>query len=188
MSPIEAALAAIDARGPGEQFSYRQVAKEYGCNRTTLARRHQGVSTSCATKAANQQALYPQQEQELLQYIKVLTQRGLPPTRALIRRLASEIAKRELRKHWVDRYIKRYDVHLISHWATGIDRSRHNADSGVKYRLYFDLLSSKILEYSIEPRHTYNIDEKGFLLGIVTRLKRVFSRRMYKKGRIKEYL
>jgi hypothetical protein len=170
MSPIEAALAAIDALGPGEKFSYRQVAEKYGCSHVTLYRRHRGVSTSCATKAANQQALHPQQEQELLQYIKVLTQRGLPPTRALIRRLASEIARRELGKHWVDWYIKRYDVHLISYWATGIDCSRHNANSEVKYRLYFDLLSSKISEYSIEPRHTYNIDEKGFLLGIVTRL------------------
>src|SRR4051794_41176846 len=38
MSSIEAAIAAIESLEPGEQFSYRQVAAEYHCNRTTLAR------------------------------------------------------------------------------------------------------------------------------------------------------
>jgi DNA-binding transcriptional regulator YhcF (GntR family) len=80
MSSIEAALAAIDSLEPGEKFSYRQIANKYGCNRTTLARRHKGVTVSCGDKAQNQRALHPQQEQELLQYIKQLTERGLPPT------------------------------------------------------------------------------------------------------------
>jgi hypothetical protein len=125
MSSIEAALAAIESLEPGEQFSYRQIAKDYGCDRTTLARRHQGVRASRRIKAENQQALHPQQEQELLRYIKRLTERGLPPTRPMIRRFASDIAKRELGKGWVNRYINRYGVYLISRWATGIDRSRY---------------------------------------------------------------
>jgi sulfite reductase alpha subunit-like flavoprotein len=32
------------------------------------------------------------------------------------------------------------------------------------------------------------MDKKGFLLGILTRLKRVFSRRLYKEGKIKAYI
>jgi len=40
MSLIEAAIAAIESLEPGEKFSYRKIAAEYGCNRTTLARRH----------------------------------------------------------------------------------------------------------------------------------------------------
>jgi AraC-like DNA-binding protein len=75
MSSIEAALAAIDSLEPGEKFSYQQIASKYGCNRTTLARRHQGVTVSCSDKAQNQQALHSQQEQELLQYIEQLTAR-----------------------------------------------------------------------------------------------------------------
>jgi hypothetical protein len=34
----------------------------------------------------------------------------------------------------------------------------------------------------------YNIDEKGCMLGILTRLKRVFSRRLYKEGKIKAHV
>ena len=106
----------------------------------------------------------------------------------MIRRFASDIAKRELGKGWVDRFIQRYDVHLISRWATGIDRSRHQADSQSKYSLYFELLRSKLSKYDIEPRNIYNMDEKGFMLGVLTRLKRVFSRRLYEEGKIKAYI
>ena len=66
MSSIEAALAALESLKPGKQFSYRQIAAEYHCNRTTLARWHQRFQASCQAKAVNQQALHPQQEQELL--------------------------------------------------------------------------------------------------------------------------
>ena len=34
----------------------------------------------------------------------------------------------------------------------------------------------------------YNIDEKGCMLGILTRSKRVFSRRLYKEGKIKAHI
>jgi predicted transcriptional regulator len=40
MSPIEAALAAIESLELGEQFSYRKIAAEYHCSHATLARRH----------------------------------------------------------------------------------------------------------------------------------------------------
>jgi hypothetical protein len=68
----------------------------------------------------------------------------LPPSRPIIRRFASGIAKKELGKGWVDRFIQRYQVDLISRWATGINRSRHQADLGLKYKLYFNLLMDKI--------------------------------------------
>jgi hypothetical protein len=106
----------------------------------------------------------------------------------MIRRFASEIARKELGVHWVDRYIERHQVDLISRWATGIDRSRHQADSQSKYSLYFELLRSKLGQYDIEPCNMYNMDEKGFMLGILTRSKRVFSRRLYEEGKIKAHI
>ena len=64
-----------------------------------------------------------------------------------------------------------------------MDNSRHKADSGRKYSLYFDLLREKIEQYHIEPRHMYNMDEKGFMLGVVGRSKRIFSRTSYEEGK-----
>jgi hypothetical protein len=128
--------------------------------------------------AENQQAVHPQQEQELLQYIRKLTEQGLPPTQAMIRRFGSDIAKKELGKNWVDQYIQRHKVDLISRWATEIDRTRHQADSQSKYSLYFELLCSKLSQYDIEPCNMYNIDKKGFMLGVLTCSERVFSRKL----------
>ncbi|CAE7204954.1 HTH Tnp Tc5 domain containing protein [Pyrenophora teres f. teres] len=182
MGPIEAAIAAIESLKPGEQFSYRKIAVQYGCSRTSLARRHQGRSGSREAMALNQQSLHPQQEQELLGYIDYLTEQGLPPTRAIIRSIASQIAHKELGVHWVDRFVQRWPDRLISKWTTGMDNSRHKADSGKKYSLYFDLLRDKIDRYHVEARHIYNMGEKGFMLGVVGRTKRIFSRALTRIG------
>jgi hypothetical protein len=58
----------------------------------------------------------------------------------------------------------------------------------LKYGLYFELLRDKLGLYDIEPCNIYNMDEKGFLLGILTRSKRVFSRRLYEEKRIKAHI
>lgn len=34
----------------------------------------------------------------------------------------------------------------------------------------------------------YNMDEKGFLIGVLSRMKRIFSRERYKRGEIKAVL
>lgn len=98
MSSIEAALIAIESLQPGEQCSYSKIAAKYHCNRTTLARRHQGVSISRDIEAQNCQALHPQLEQELLRYIRRLTERGLSPILVMIQHFASDIVKESLEK------------------------------------------------------------------------------------------
>ena len=63
-----------------------------------------------------------------------------------------------------------------------MDQKRHKANSATKYRLYFELLHNKMKEYNIQPSHIFNMDEKGFLLGILGRSKRIFSKRQYERG------
>jgi hypothetical protein len=183
MSSIEAVLAALELLEPRKQFSYCQIIEEYGCNYTTLRQRHQGISTLHATRYENQQALHPQQEAELFLYIERLTRRGLPPTQAMIQNFASQVAKRELGENWVDCFVQIYPDKLISKWTTGMDNSCHKADSGRKYSLYFDFLRDKIDQYQVEARHIYNMDEKGFMLGVVGRSKRIFSKPLYEDGK-----
>jgi hypothetical protein len=66
-----------------------------------------------------------------------------------------------------------------------MDNNRHQADSGAKYSLYFGLMRDKITQYSIEARHTYNMDEKGFLIGITGCSKQVFSRKMWERKEVR---
>jgi hypothetical protein len=65
---------------------------------------------------------------------------------------------------------------------------RHAADSYSKYSLYFDMLELKISKKGIEPEHTYNMDEKGFMIGKIGKQKRVFSRTSYGNKRFRQAL
>ena len=75
MCRIEAALRYLELLKPGEQFTYTNVAEEFGVERSTLAQRHQGISTSRATRLQNQQQLHPQQEIQLPIYRRPFQER-----------------------------------------------------------------------------------------------------------------
>ena len=85
---------------------------------------------------------------------------------------------------WVTRFLNRNSDQLTSRWATGIDRKRYIADSEYTYHLYFELLHAKIQEYGVAPRHIYNMDEKGFLVGITSKSKRIFSKQLWEQKKV----
>ena len=171
---------------PGERPNYTKIAKQYGCDRSTLSRQHRGVCASRAQGYEEQRHLNATQERQLLKYIDGLTKRGLPPTREMIRNFAAEISKKYVGKCWADRFIDRHRDKLLSHYASGKDSLRNRADSAYKYKLYFELLEQKFDKYNIEPRHMYNMDEKGFMIGMLSKMKRIFSRQRYEAGEIKK--
>jgi len=82
----------------GESPNYTQVAQKYGCERSTLSRRHRGVQGTHATKTENERLLTSIQEKELIIYINGLTTKGLPLTKQIVRNFASEIAGKEAGK------------------------------------------------------------------------------------------
>ncbi|KAF1972986.1 hypothetical protein BU23DRAFT_580732 [Bimuria novae-zelandiae CBS 107.79] len=88
---------------------------------------------------------------ELIQYITKLTKQGLPPTREIIRNFFSK--------------------------TIAIDYTRYLANSKLKYYFYFKLLHRKITKYYLKARDIYNMDKKGFLISLIGRSKRIFSRR-----------
>jgi hypothetical protein len=185
---IEDALAEIAGLGPEEEICYARIAQKHGVVRSTLSRQHRAITQSATTKTINQQKLTPQQEEELVKYIEELTARHIPPTREMIANFASAVAQEPVSESWVTRFINKYTIHLISQYSTGMDSNRHNADSYTKYELYFNLLQRKIAEYNVDAEHTYNMDEKGFMIGVTSRTNHVFSRRMWDKKEVKASL
>ncbi|KAF2030473.1 hypothetical protein EK21DRAFT_88803 [Setomelanomma holmii] len=147
-----------------------------------------GIQKSIAARKIKKQKLNPHQELELVEYINDLTKKGLPPTREMTHKFGEEIAHEHVRDGWVTRFISQNDDHLISRWTKGMDAVRHHADSEAKYDLYFDLLHGKIKEYDVEPAHTYNMDEKGFTIGVIGKQKRIFSKRMWQSGEVSQVL
>jgi hypothetical protein len=74
------------------------------------------------------------------------------------------------------RFLHCHQNTLILKWNTAMDSNCHVADLYDKYRLYFDLLHPKMSQYKVLPCNSYNMDEKGFIIGVIRRSKRVFSK------------
>jgi hypothetical protein len=55
-----------------------------------------------------------------------------------------------------------------------IDNSRKKAESFEAFEYWFSLIASKIEQYGIEAQNIYNMDEKGSLIGSLTKAKRIF--------------
>jgi hypothetical protein len=132
------------------------------------------------------------EEIELVAWINRQNEKRLPPLRRLVRNWASEIAEKPIGESWVGGFLHRHQDELIAKWTKGMDRDRHQADSWHKHKhkhkRYFDFWHAKMEQYLIEPRHMYNMDEKGLMLGITNRSKRVFTRRMWEKGELRSVL
>jgi hypothetical protein len=186
MPGINDALAGIHKLSSRDKLVYTKIALKHGVDRNTLSRAHRGVQVPRRVADLHQQKLTPQQEVDLVQYIELLSARHLPPTRAMVRNLASTVAQNPCSESWVTRFLHRHCDQLTSQWTSAMDSNRHNAESGYKYKLYFDTLQQKITEYDIEPAHTYNMDEKGFAIGVLGRSKRIFSRRQYEKKEVRQ--
>ncbi|KJZ68853.1 hypothetical protein HIM_11756 [Hirsutella minnesotensis 3608] len=82
------------------------------------------------------------------------------------------------------RFVRRNSDELGCTWFDGFDIARKRADNASRYRVYYELIREKIGKYNILPCNTYNVDEKGFLLGVINRTKRVFSVRAKKQGKL----
>ncbi|KNG48771.1 pogo transposable [Stemphylium lycopersici] len=176
MDPIQEAIEYIESHEPGDDFSYTKVAAHFGVERSTLARRHQGVHNQ---RGVSQRSLHPEREAELVRYIETLTERRLPPTKVIVQQFASQLAGKPVSETWVKRFLRRHPNHLISRSGKAMAKERTKADSGPKYSLYFKLLHKKIEEYNVQPIHIFNMDEKGFQLGRVGRTNRVFDKKLY---------
>ena len=176
---IQAAIEDIELRGPEERSTYQEIADRFNVQRVTLSRRYRRAQGTREAESGDQMKTNPQQEHELAEYVKVFSKRGLTNTRDMVQNLAAGIAKEHVGEGWVRRFVKRHNVNLISHWTDSRDNVRYNADSEAKHKAHFHVLHSKMEGYGIEARHTYNMDEKGFTIGKISRTKRIFFRRQW---------
>jgi hypothetical protein len=181
MLSVSQALENARAASSDGHICYQKVADQCNVSRSTVSRRDRGITIPRAEADQQQRKLDAQQERELCAYIEELTERRLPPTRQMIQNFASEIAQERVGDTWVQDFLHRHTEELLYKWTTAMDKVRHAADNSDKYEAYFDLLHSKIKEYNVRSADTYNMDEKGFAIGLVARSKRIFSKRSYEK-------
>jgi len=79
-------------------------------------------------------------------------------------------------KNWVSRFIKRYKDKIKSSYLTPADIAHKRADNSYQYKLFYELLKEKIKKYEIKVHNMYNMDEKGFLIGVLNKSKRIYTK------------
>jgi hypothetical protein len=181
MAAIDKAIEDLESRDRVDNHMHGEAALKYGCHRSAVSRRWRGFSRTKTASDQMKQVIPPQQELELIMYISNLHVNSLAHMIEMIRKFGSEVAGRGVSMSWVDRFLHRNHDYLTNRWASPIDRQRQQADSIDKYDQFFDLLHQKMKDYSIEQRVAYNMDEKGFMIGVQNKSKRVFSKVVWLK-------
>ena len=103
-----------------------------------------------------------------------LTDRGIPPTPAMLYTIAADIAGKRPGRGWPARFVSKYAGELKSGFLAGFDSARKKADTKASYEYYFELVKQKMQQYDVQACDTYNMDEKGFLISFLTKAKRIF--------------
>ena len=75
-------------------------------------------------------------------------------------------------KNWYKRFLSRHPA-LSAMYSRSLDNSRALNNNPRIIREYFQVLKTAIDEFKIKPQNIYNMDEKGFLLGLIQRSVRV---------------
>ena len=102
----EAISKAIEDLESQEAPNIKRTAEKYGLERTTLAKRWKGQTTSMADHVSTiRQCLTNAQEKALVLVINKLTDRRLPPTSAIVRNLVEEIRGKDIRKNWTASFV-----------------------------------------------------------------------------------
>jgi hypothetical protein len=93
-----------------------------------------------------------------------------------------EIAGRAPGKNWASRWLTTHEKELGAGFLQALDAAHKKADSTLYYQQYFDLIKAKIKQYEVEPENMYNMDEKGFLIGYLKKMRRIYVSRCGNDG------
>jgi hypothetical protein len=124
------------------------------------------------------------QERELLKQINELTRKGLPPNHQNFRFFAQNICGTLPGKNWPAQFVDRHRDILDSDFLTGFDIGRKKADNSWLIQKYFATVEEKWKKYDYAPGNVYNMDEKGFMIGMTQKTPRIFTKKWKDRGRL----
>lgn len=129
---------AIDDLNSQETPNYAKTGRKFKIDRTTLMRRHKGISrTVQEAHSESLQLLTDEQEEVLIRHINNLSDRGLPPTPQILRNLVFEVVKKQPGKNWVATFCKRHQDKIKSLYLRAIDQTRQVADNSAYFKHFY---------------------------------------------------
>ena len=139
MDPIKEAIIWLDSQSAP---NYSAAAKKFNVNRSTLSRRHRGITMSKEQFTSTfKKNLTNAQEEQLLNYLNILTHQGLPPTHQMLENLVVEILQKPIGKNWTYNFVTRYHDRITSKFLRSIDINRVKADNKEYFNNFYQLAS-----------------------------------------------
>ena len=126
------------------------------------------------------------QEDILVKWALFQDDMGIPPRQELLKEKAEAILHLNnpdvrIGKRWVDRFMKCHPE-LQSRFSQRLDCQRAAAGNPKLMERHFSIFQKAVRDYKVETMNIWNMDEKGFLLGIANKVK-VICRRGRKNPR-----
>jgi hypothetical protein len=154
--------------------SQRSAAEVYNIPRTTLRDRIQGRPPKQGFKSKNR-LLLEYEEEQLVNWIFSMEQRGFPPyiidikrmAQALLDRRGSTRSPKTIGKLWSYRWLKGHPA-LKARLTRGRDAQRVKNENPRIIQPWFQLVLETKQTYGILDDDTYNFDETGFAMGLIT--------------------
>ncbi len=160
--------------------SYRRIALEYGVNRAIMQAR-MASCRSLEDMHKDQQLLTPAEENSIVDSIERTHSQGWPYRVSQVRHLALEILKKRslvlpvLGINWVSKFLARHPS-LQSKFSIPKDLDRIVAENPDVMTKWFDLFSAQVRQYGIEEEDIYNMDEKGYAMGLIGKARVIVSK------------
>ena len=159
--------------------SQRETSKVYGVARSTLQAHLQRRRTA-QNYQTSRQRLSVDEEQFLLSWIEYMTNWGWPPRIQQLEFMAKELltAKGDtavLGQHWYKIFLKRHPQ-FGTKWKKNLEQTRKDAEQPSIFQHWFDLFLKTRIKYGIANEHIYNMNEKGFAMGIADSAKVIIKR------------
>ena len=151
-------------------LSQRRAAKIYRVPQRTLSDRLAGASPrhDCT---ANSMKLTNTEEEVIVQHILKLDERGYPPRLADVEDMANSLlAERHqppVGKNWASNFVKRRPE-LTVKFNRKYDYSRAKCEDPEVIKGWFQLVENTKAKYGIQDDDTYNFDESGFMMGVIS--------------------
>jgi len=168
---------AIRAIRVGEEVNVPAASEVFEVNRRTLYLRLGGTTLSRVEAHEVQQRLTPAGENAIVKGCFGQDDIGFPPRLDMVKDMALHLEKKRigvqpppLGKNWVSQFLKRHPP-LALKLSTQLERQRAYANDPDILRGYFVKLGGVIRQYGLRPVQIFNIDEKGFIMGVAAKAK-----------------